>query len=154
MFATLLALHSLLRWLIVLSMVLAIVLAYRGWLTNKAYSRFNTWLHFITTGLASFQLGLGLWLYAKSTIVKYFLNNFSTALKQTQLRFFGMEHSSMMVLGIGLIIAGSIVAHRKKNSQEKFKTIAIWYSIAFIVIFFSIPWAFSPFTARPYFRFF
>jgi hypothetical protein len=53
-----------------------------------------------------------------------------------------------------LVTIGSSIARRKKNDKEKFKAIAIWYSIAFVVIFTSIPWAFSPFTARPYFRMF
>jgi hypothetical protein len=31
---------------------------------------------------------------------------------------------------------------------------AIWFTIVLLVIFFSIPWHFSPLTSRPYFRWF
>lgn len=154
MFAPLLAIHSLLRWVIVIILLYAIVLAFRGWILNKPYNYINTWIHTSTAILVSIQLMIGLWLYFNSPIVSSFLNNFSVAISQRQLRFFGMEHSLMMLLGVGSTLMGTFLAHKEKNSRLKFKLIAIWYSIAFIAIFPSIPWAFSPFTARPYFRLF
>jgi hypothetical protein len=63
-----------------------------------------------------------------------------------------MEHITMMLIGITMVTIGSSKARRKKTDEEKFKAIVIWYSIALIIIFTSIPWAFSPFTSRPYFR--
>jgi uncharacterized membrane protein len=154
MFPTLLAIHSLLRWLILLSIVYSIFLAFRGWLKNRRFTNYDNWIRIITVSFVHIQLIIGIWLYFISPIVAYFLKNFSESLHQTQLRFFGMEHITMMLIGISLVTIGSSIARRKKNDKEKFKAIAIWYSIAFVVIFTSIPWAFSPFTARPYFRMF
>jgi hypothetical protein len=65
-----------------------------------------------------------------------------------------MEHSLMMFIAISVISAGSAIAKRKVKDDEKFKTIAIWYTIALFIIFFSIPWSFSPLVSRPYFRLF
>lgn len=154
MFPTLLALHSLFRWFILISMVYSIILAYRGWFKKRRFTKHDHWTRIITVSFVHIQLMIGIWLYYHSPIVDYFLNNFSTALHQTQLRFFGMEHITMMVLGITLVTVGSSIARRKKEDAEKFKAIAIWYTIALIVIFFSIPWEFSPFTSRPNFRMF
>src|SRR5690554_3129120 len=154
MFATLLALHSLLRWFILVFMVYSIFLAYRGWFKNSPFTNYDNWIRIITVSFAHIQLIIGVWLYFISPIVAYFLKNFSESLHQTQLRFFGMEHITMMLIGISLVTIGSSIARRKKTDQEKFKAIAIWYSIALVVIFTSIPWEFSSFTARPYFRMF
>lgn len=154
MFTTLLALHSLLRWFILVFIVYSIFLAFRGWFRNEPFTRYDNWIRIITVSFVHIQLIIGVWLYFISPIVAYFLKNFTASLHQTQLRFFGMEHITMMLIGISLVTIGSSIARRKKNDKEKFKAIAIWYSIALVVIFTSIPWAFSPFTARPYFRMF
>lgn len=58
----------------------------------------------------------------------------------------------MMLIAIVVITFGSIATKRKTSDVEKFKTMAIWYTVAFVIIFLSIPWGFSPFTSRPYFR--
>ncbi len=152
MFPTLLALHSLFRWLVLTSIVYSIFIGYRGWRKKRSFTKYDNWVRLITVSFAHIQLIIGGWLYFISPIVDYFLKNFSESMPQTQLRFFGMEHVTMMLIGISLVTVGSSIARRKKTDEEKFKAIAIWYSLALIVIFTSIPWEFSPFTSRPYFR--
>lgn len=152
MFPILLALHSLTRWLILITIIWSIVSAYRGYKKHRKFTKVDNWLRLVTVSFVHIQLITGGWLYWISPIVDYFLNNFSVAVHQTQARFFGMEHITMMVLGVSLVTIGSSLARRKKKDQEKFKAIYVWYSIALLVIFFSIPWEFSPFTARPYYR--
>ncbi|TSJ43376.1 hypothetical protein FO440_04050 [Mucilaginibacter corticis] len=152
MYATLLALHSLTRWLVLTSLLFAIFWAYRGWLLNKPYLRFDDGLRHITATIAHIQLTLGLSLYFISPIVSYFLHNFSTAVHERAIRFFGMEHITMMLIAITLITIGSAKAKRKSIDKEKFKTMAIWFTIALLIILSSIPWSFSPLISRPNFR--
>lgn len=154
MFSTLLIFHSIVRWGILISLVVSLFFAYRGWLKNKPWTRFDNYCRIITVSFVHIQLIIGFWLYLISPIVDYFLNNFDEALHITQARFFGMEHITMMVLAVSFITIGSSIARRTKDSKKKFKMIAVWYTIAFIFIFTSIPWPFSPFTTRPYIRFF
>jgi hypothetical protein len=152
MFPTLLALHSLFRWFVLISIVYSVFLGYRGWLKKRSFTKYDNWVRLITVSFAHIQLMIGIWLYFISPIVDYFLKNFSESMLQTQLRFFGIEHITMMLIGISLVTVGSSIARRKKTDEEKFKAIALWYSIALIIIFTSIPWEFSPFTSRPYIR--
>jgi len=63
-----------------------------------------------------------------------------------------MEHITMMLIAIVLITIGSANAKRQPTDQQRFKTMAILFTIALIIIFASIPWQFSPLTSRPYFR--
>jgi hypothetical protein len=95
---------------------------------------------------------IGLWLYLISPLVGYFLDNFKSAVHERDLRFFGMEHITMMLVAVVVVSIGSSTAKRKQTDEGKFKTMTIWYTAGLIIIFLSIPWNFSPFTSRPYFR--
>src|SRR5690606_12787809 len=154
MFSNALALHSLLRWIVLLSLIVSIYFAYVGWFRNRPYTKFDNYLRIFTVSAFHIQLMVGLYLYFTSPLVKYFLGNFKESIHKTQLRFFGMEHISMMVPAVTFVSIGSLLACREKIEKEKFKKTAIRFSVAFLFIFTSIPWEFSPFTARPYFRLF
>lgn len=152
MYSFLLAAHSLTRWFVLVSLVFAICCACRGWLLNKPYTRFDNITRVTTATIAHIQLVLGISLYFISPIVAYFLHNFKEAVHERGIRFFGMEHSTMMLTGIVVITIGSAKAKRKLTDKEKFKTMAIWFIIALLVILSSIPWSFSPLISRPNFR--
>jgi uncharacterized membrane protein len=152
MYSILLALHSLTRWLVLISLLFSICLAYRGWLLNKPFLKFDHTIRLITVTIAHIQLIIGFWLYGISPIARYFLHHFNTAVHERQIRFFGMEHITVMLISIVLITIGSAKAKRKTTDKEKFRTMAIWFSMGLLLILTSIPWAFSPLISRPYFR--
>ncbi len=152
MYSALITAHSLVRWLVLASLLLAIYRGYRGWLTNQSFSRFDNTVRHTTATMAHIQLVIGLWLYAVSPLVDFFFNQYEDAVRQRGTRFFGMEHSVMMVIAITIITIGSMLAKRRPTAQAKFKTMAIWFSIGLLIILFIIPWPFSPLASRPYFR--
>lgn len=152
MYAILIALHSTVRWLVLASLVYAMIGGYRGWYGAKKFSRFDDTVRHSTATIAHVQFLLGVTLYIISPLVKYFLHNFSKAVHERQLRFFGMEHITVMLLAIVVITIGSAKAKRKAADKEKFKTMAIWFTIGLLLILSSIPWPFSPLVHRPWFR--
>jgi uncharacterized membrane protein len=152
MYPILLSIHSLVRWLVLLTLIYAIYRACRGWLKNKEFTSFDNTVRHTTATVAHVQMTIGVILYIISPVVDYFLHNFKEAIHERQFRFFGMEHSIMMLTGIILISIGSSSAKRKTNDRAKFKTMAIYYIIALLIILSSIPWAFSPLVSRPYLR--
>ncbi len=152
MYPTVLSFHSFVRWLVLISLLFAIFRAYRGWLGQKQFSAFDNSVRHWTATIAHIQLMLGLTLYFISPIVSYFLNHFKEAVHQRELRFFGMEHSLMMLTGIMVLTIGSAKAKRKETDKDKFKTMAVWFTIGLLIILSSIPWAFWPLVSRPYFR--
>ncbi len=152
MYSTLLALHSLVRWFVLVSLMFAIYRAYSGWLINKQFSKFDNSVRHWTATITHIQLIIGVCLYFVSPIIDYFLHYYKEAVHEREIRFFGMEHNLMMFLAIILITIGSIKAKRKKTDKEKFKTIAIWFSIGLFIILISIPWSFSPLASRPLYR--
>jgi hypothetical protein len=152
MYSFLLVLHSLFRWAVLMNLLIAIYRAYQGWLTDRPFTKVDNLLRHTTATVLHIQLSLGMCLYFISPIVDYFLHNFSEAVHMREIRFFGMEHITMMVIAVVLVTMGSIVAKRRTTDQQKFKTMAIWFTVGFVIILTSIPWKFSPFTSRPYFR--
>ncbi len=105
-----------------------------------------------TATIAHVQLVLGIILYSQSPVISYFWKNFNTAKESFELLFFGLIHIVLMLFSIVLITIGSSAAKRKTSDRYKFKTMFTWYSIALAVIFIAVPWPFSPFANRPYFR--
>lgn len=152
MYMIILAFHSLMRWLVLVSLLYALYRSYKGWFTGKAFSWQDNTVRQITASVAHLQLIIGLWLYLISPIVAWFLHHFTEAVHNRPVRFFGMEHSTMMFTAIVLITIGSASAKRKKTDKAKFKTMTIWFTIALLVILVSVPWPFSPFASRPYLR--
>jgi hypothetical protein len=152
MYPLLLTVHSLFRWAVLASLLYALVRAYRGWLTRAPFSKLDNTVRHTTATIAHVQLLIGLGLYFSSPLANYFWDSTKAALRQREIRFFGLEHPLMMFVAITLISIGSALAKRKTESQAKFKTIAIWFTIGLAVLLLSIPWPFSPWASRPYGR--
>jgi len=154
MYAVLLTIHSLFRWLVLATLLYAVYRAYRGWIKKQTFTEFDNSVRHITATVSHVQFLIGAGLYLVSPVVSYFFHNFTIAVHERHIRFFGMEHVTMMFIAVAVISIGSVKAKRNETSKAKFKTMAIWYTIGLFIIFLSIPWQFSPFTSRPYFRFF
>lgn len=152
MYSTVLTLHSLFRWLVLLSLGYAVYRAYKGYTSKSDFSFLDEKVRHWTATFAHIQLTLGILVYIKSPIINYYLSNFKNAVTDWNLTFFGLVHLILMLSAIVLITIGSAKAKRKKTAREKFKTILITYSIALIIIFIAIPWPFSPLANRPYIR--
>lgn len=152
MYQSLTFLHSIFRWLVLLSLAYSIFRACKGYFSNKAFSKSDNSLRHWTATIAHIQLVLGITLYSQSPIIKYFWKNFDEAKESFDLLFFGLIHMFLMLLSIVLITIGSSISKRKSTDKEKFKTMLIYFIIALIIIFIAIPWPFSPLANRPYFR--
>lgn len=152
MYLTLLFLHNMTRWAVLLSLMVALYRAFDGWRQSKRFSRTDNIIRSSTVTVAHLQLTLGLALYFTSPVVNYFTHNFSEAVHQREIRFFGMEHATLMLVAVVLLTIGSAISKKRTTDAEKFKVMAIWFSIALLLILIAIPWPFSPFTGRPYWR--
>jgi len=148
----LLVFHSFLRWVVLASLLYAIVNAFVKWRSGASYRKGDSLARVIAVIVSHTQLVVGLSLYCISPIVTYFWQNFSTAVHQRQVRFFGMEHIAVMIAAVTVLTIGSAKAKRKATDTQKHKTVFIWFSIALLLILSSIPWAFSPLVSRPWVR--
>lgn len=148
-----LAFHSVFRWLVTIGLLAGLFVAWRGWLGKRPFTRWDNRIRHWAATLAHIQLAVGLWLYFISPTVRVMFNYFSVAVHQREVRYFGMEHITSMILAVVFITIGSMKAKRKATDPEKFKAMAIWFTLAAVTILFAAPWPFMPFVQRPWIRF-
>src|SRR3989338_8559910 len=123
MFQTLTLYHSWLRWLILAFLLYAIYRSWRGIKTKSPFSKTDN-----------------------------FFRHWTATLFHIQIAFFGLIHMLLMICVIVMITIGSALAKRRQTDLEKFKTMLWWFGIALIILLIAIPWPFSPFAHRPFFR--
>ncbi len=130
--------HSGLRWLVLLTLVIAIINSFgktKGGITFTNKDKRKALFALIFTHI---QFIIGLVLYFISPKVLFS----GAAMKDDVLRFFLVEHISLMLLAIALITIGYSKAKRTTMDGKKFKTIMVYYAIGLILILVSIPWPF------------
>lgn len=152
MFQALTFYHSLLRWLVLLSLGYAVFRAYRGYARNRVFSLTDNRVRHWTATIAHIQLVLGMLLYSKSPLVHYFWKHTGEAVRNIDTLFFGIVHLLLMLTAIVLVTIGSSLTKRRVGDREKFRTLFCWFAVALLLIFCAIPWPFSPLASRPYFR--
>ena len=154
-FSTLLSIHSLFRWVILLIIILVLIRSYKGKRAQYSFKNADKKIRSITIIVCWIQLFLGFTLYSKSAIVDYFFNNLPDALSLREIRFFGMEHSTAMPLSILFLSIGAYRSYKIQNinSTKAYKLWFNWTITGFLFIIFSIPWSFWPLVSRPLFRF-
>lgn len=143
----LLHLHSALRYLILGLLVFVAIKAWIGWLGKQSFQPTDRKLGGIVMGLTHIQLLIGIVLY----IIKRHYQGFThmkelKAVGQPELvavvRFWTIEHLSMMLLAIILITVGHSMSKRAVTHQSKYLRLAIFFTLALIIIFVAIPWPF------------
>lgn len=148
----LLIIHSYFRWVVLVAMLLQGIWIWRNYKSNTIINTKHIKSLLIFTIIYNIQLILGWSLYLNSMIVEVFWKDVSLGIKNRQLRFFGLEHMSMMTLAIILINYSTIKAYKGIKHQITFKYLLKTYLWIYLIILSSIPWSFSPLTSRPDFR--
>lgn len=141
MYNFLLHLHSGFRYIVMLLVVVAILQSFVGWLGNGAYSETNRKINLFALISAHTQLLIGLILYFVSPLVVFG----SDTMKDPVTRYWTVEHISMMIFAIILITVGYSRSKRAVNPVAKHRGIAIYYSLALLVIVVAIIQSMRPF---------
>lgn len=126
MYTGLLHLHSGLRYVVLILVLLSILQAVTA--GNKPYTPTNKKVNLFALISAHLQLVIGLVLYFISPNVDF------SKMSDPAYRYWNVEHISMMTIAIALITVGYAKAKRAKNDKLKHKTIAIFYTIAVVIV--------------------
>jgi hypothetical protein len=135
--------HSGLRWIVLLTLLFAILRGYSGWLGGRKWIKADNMARMFAVISAHLQLVLGVVLYFVSPKVSAFRADIGAGMKDSLLRFFAMEHSLMMVIAVILLTVFSAVAKRKTDDKKKFRLMAIGFTIVLLIILAMIPWPWS-----------
>jgi cytochrome bd-type quinol oxidase subunit 2 len=123
-------LHSGFRYIVVVLIVLAALLALVNLMGKKPYTEGNRKLNLFAMISAHTQLLIGIILYFVSPFVQFN----STTMKDPITRFFTVEHWLMMVIAIVLITVGHSKSKKAITPEAKHKAIFIFYLLALIII--------------------
>lgn len=148
-----LILHSWNRWIILIAGILAIILAVLALANKKGYSKTNRITSLVFISSLHFQLVIGILLYfVLSPITLEALSNFGAAMKNSEIRYWAVEHSFVNIIAIVVAQVGSIVVRRKSTDPKKHKATLIWFGISIVLILAMIPMGMMG-VSRPWFRF-
>lgn len=140
MYSYLLQIHSVLRWVLLVFVIITLVKAFMGWFGKKDYAANDKRVALVSLILSHIQLIFGIILFFISPITQQGLSDMGATMKDKNLRFWTVEHTSMMILGIILITIGYSRAKRLQEAVAKHKTVAIFYTIGLLLILSRIPW--------------
>ena len=141
MYSPLLFLHSWLRWVVLLTGLIALIRALGGTNGKRPWTNIDAkaGLYFITSLDLQFLVGLALYLVFSPTVQAAF-GNIGAAMANPEYRFFIVEHFFGMLVAIGIAHVGRVRSKKGKTDSARFKSAAIFYGLALLIILGSIPW--------------
>ncbi|MEZ4778241.1 MAG: hypothetical protein R2786_02530 [Flavobacteriaceae bacterium] len=142
MYTTLQFIHSYWAYLVLFMVLIATLNALSGFFGNKEYQSKDLRISLFALIVTHIQLVLGFLLYFISPLgFKSISNNgMGAVMKDSLLRLFAVEHITIMILAVVLITVGYSKHKKKQEAKTKFKTVAILYTIALILMLSRIPW--------------
>ena len=126
--------HSGLRYVVLILLLAAIFRAF----TTKTYTAGARKLNLFALIATHTQIMIGLVLYFTSEKVRFV----SDMMSDTFSRFFAIEHVLGMILAAVFITIGYSKSKKAETPEAKNKKIALFYTLALILILASIPWPF------------
>jgi Na+-driven multidrug efflux pump len=134
-----LAIHNILRWVVLVLGILALVIAYRGWLGRRSYEKSDRMPGLLYTISLDIQVLLGLILYfGRGWINSLTGGNLMDV--PHEVRFFAVEHILVMVLAMIAAHVASVLARRAPEAWLKHRRAAIWFTVSFLLVLVGIPW--------------
>ncbi|MEQ8474405.1 MAG: hypothetical protein RIC35_24625 [Marinoscillum sp.] len=134
-------LHSVIRWI---SLFLAVIVAMKslmGIFGNPTYGKIDNIFSASFVGMMDLQFLIGIILYIfLSPITESAFNDFGAAMSNDALRFYAVEHISIMIVAIVLAHIGRSKAKKATEASKKYKFQAIFFGLALLAMVAGIPW--------------
>ncbi len=136
----LLALHNLLRWLVLILAVVALLRALKGVNGGVEYAGgAKRALSFFTMSV-HVQFLLGVILYGVSPLTRQAMGDLGAAMREPGVRFFVAEHPFVMLLGVVAATASGIIARRGPDDAVRHRRAAIGVALSLALILAGVPW--------------
>jgi hypothetical protein len=140
MYVALLHTHNLTRWLVLGAALVALVLAVIALAGRRPFRREHRLANLAYVISMDLQLVIGGLLYVISPLVRTAFADMGGAMRNTELRFYAVEHMSVMVVAVALAHVGSILIRRAATDQAKHARALLWFGLSITAVIFSIPW--------------
>jgi len=130
-------LHSLLRYVVLILLIISIVKAISG--INSTGKIKNNSIEFFTMIAFHVQVLIGFVLYFISPVIQVAFRDFGKAMGDSDLRFKAMEHPLIMVIAAIFITIGFSRSKNQEDVKVFSKTILIFYGLALLLVLSRIP---------------
>ncbi len=141
MYPVVLAIHNIVRWVVLILGIIVVVRGLLGWFGKREWSTLDRKLGVYFTSAIDVQLLVGLLLYFfLSDKTKAVFQDFGAVMSNDGLRFFAIEHAVIMLLAVVFAHLGGVYSKRASASKDKFRMAAIWYGLALIAVLLGMPW--------------
>ena len=146
-------LHSLLRWAVLFTGVIAWFISIGGASVKRPWgTKDEMWgVLFILSLDMQALVGLGLYVFL-SPFTKIAFQNLSVAMTNANLRFWAVEHISGMIIGLAFAHIGRIKVRQASTDLRKQRTAAIFIGFALLAVLLASPWP-GKSAGRPLIRF-
>jgi len=134
--------HSYWAYLVLIVLILASVNSIVGVVAKKEYNPKDFRLALLGLIVTHLQFVFGIILYFVSSKIQWFNDDITIKeiMKSKELRLYNVEHPSVMLIAIVLLTIGYSKHKKKLVSGPKFKSLAIFYTLALLLIISRIPW--------------
>ena len=136
MYTTLQSAHSIFAYIVLTVLFLAAVNAIMGVVSKKLFTDKDLRISLFALILSHMQLLIGLILYFVSPKGSAMLGE----MKDPAMRLTSLEHPLINIIALVLITIGWSKHKKEESNNGKFKKIAIFYTIGFLLILSRIPW--------------
>jgi hypothetical protein len=142
MSSVLLQVHSILRWVLLLLLVLSIVQSFIGWIKHRELREGDTklWLFTMISAHTNLLIGLILLLFGRFGILSSGLPEGVNLMQDKFYRFFWVEHPAGMIAATLLITVARGVVRKQLTDPVKYRRSFWLFLVALIIIMASIPW--------------
>jgi heme A synthase len=148
MYTIVLDLHSWVRWVALAAGFGATISAL---LDTGDGRRLERWGMALTTAV-DLQMLLGLLLYfALSPFTREAMRDFPAAMKSPGLRFFAVEHVTMMIAAVVLVHVGRVLARKAATPAARRTRSFVCFGVATVLMIVGTPWP-GMVSGRPLFR--
>jgi len=152
MYGVILILHSWNRWLVLASAVATVARAGIGLSAKRDWSKLDQRVARVFISTLDVQVLLGLLLYfVFSPIIPKTGSEYKAAMHVSALRFFAIEHVTMMVLALIIAHGSWAYAKRANDGRARQRRVAWGIGVTLLVILSSVPWPWLA-AGRPLFR--
>jgi len=133
--------HSIIAFILLFFLVASLIIATNSLINKKQYDNKHKKYFLITFIFSHIQLLLGLAWYIISPYYQILTTGeMGTIMKNADTRLLTIEHPITMIIAIILITLGWFNFKKHTIDYNKYKTIAIYYTIALVLILSRIPW--------------
>ena len=133
--------HSYWAYLVLAILTFAVVNAIIGFTQKKQFTDKDVRIGLFTLIVTHIQLLIGLVWYFMSPWFEMLKTDAASVMKDKAARLLAIEHPIIMILAIVFITIGWSKHKKKTEDAAKFKTFAIFYGIALLLILSKIPWS-------------